>query len=171
MAEIAASAGRGPTRCYSPGVDVVIALGTNMGNRGLNLHRGLRRLRELGVQILRHSALFETAAAYVTDQPSFLNAAVLARTSLPPLELLRVLKQVEGEAGRDLEGAQRFGPRPLDLDVVFYGAVPYRDERLEVPHPRWRERPFVQAPVSDLLYRRDDDDVAGSSTPPLPGPP
>ncbi|GLI68762.1 hypothetical protein VaNZ11_013253, partial [Volvox africanus] len=143
------------------GTDVVIALGTNMGNRGLNLHRGLRRLRELGVQVLRHSGLYETAAAYVTDQPSFLNAAVLARTNLAPGELLRALKQVEAEAGRDLSGKQRFGPRPLDLDIVFYGAGWYQDEKLEVPHPRWRERPFVQAPVSDLLYRRD---TAASTT-------
>lgn len=68
------------------------------GNRGLNLHRGLRRLRQLGLSVLRHSALYETAAAYVTDQPAFLNAAVLARTHLPPRELLRV-RQGRGGAG------------------------------------------------------------------------
>ncbi|KAG2446165.1 hypothetical protein HXX76_000760 [Chlamydomonas incerta] len=150
--------------CQGEECDVVIALGTNMGNRGLNLHRGLRRLRQLGLSVLRHSALYETAAAYVTDQPAFLNAAVLARTRLPPRELLRMLKQVEAEAGRDLAGGPRFGPRPLDLDIVFYGGGGYRDERLEVPHPRWRERPFVTAPVADLLYRRDASAAAGGSS-------
>ncbi|GIL43483.1 hypothetical protein Vafri_947 [Volvox africanus] len=162
LAVIASAGGRYySTGTLHHGTDVVIALGANMGNRGLNLHRGLRRLCEHGVQVLRHSGLYETAAAYVTDQPSFLNAAVLARTNLTPRELLRALKQVEVEAGRDLSGGQRFGPRPLDLDIVFYGAGLYRDEKLEVPHPRWRERPFVQAPVSDLLYRRD---TAASTT-------
>ncbi|GIL72513.1 hypothetical protein Vretimale_4299 [Volvox reticuliferus] len=167
MAKLAVIASVGE-RCYSTGAinhgtDVVIALGTNMGNRGLKLHQGLRRLRELGVQVLRHSALYETAAAYVTDQPSFLNAAVLARTHLSPGELLRALKQVEAEAGRDLAGGQRFGPRPLDLDIIFFGAGSYQDEKLTVPHPRWRERPFVQAPVSDLLYRRDTTAGIGGS--------
>lgn len=121
------------------------------------------------MQILGHSALYETAPAYVTDQPLFLNAALLARTHLAPLELLSVLKRVEKDAGRDLTEGVRFGPRPLDLDIIFYGSgslnlamaetstlLPYGkgnapdSSTLQIPHPRWQERSFVMAPVADL---------------------
>ena len=115
------------------------------------------------MQILSHSALYETAPAYVADQPSFFNAAILAHSDLAPLELLSVLKQVEREAGRNLTGGIRFGPRPLDLDIIFHGSerlslnsnIPDAKGSedtplLQIPHPRWQERSFVKAPVSDL---------------------
>ena len=86
-------------------------------------------------QVIRHSSLYETLPAYVTEQPSFLNAAVLARTQLQPLQLLAALKQLEQRAGREAGGV-RFGPRPLDLDIVFYGDVELQHERLQIPHPR-----------------------------------
>jgi 2-amino-4-hydroxy-6-hydroxymethyldihydropteridine diphosphokinase len=88
------------------------------------------------MQVERHSALYETVPAYVSDQPNFYNAAVLARTRLRPLQLLDTLKAVEASAGRDLQGGVRFGPRPLDLDIIFYGQHGLKDDRLEVPHPR-----------------------------------
>ena len=103
-----------------------------------------------------HSALYETAPAYVTDQPSFLNAAALVRVrdaSLPmandPLLLLDRLKRVEKELGRE-EGGVRFGPRPIDLDIIFHRSGTHGCGRLEVPHPRYHERPFVLAPLADL---------------------
>ncbi len=103
-----------------------------------------------------HSALYETAPAYVTDQPSFLNAAALVRVrdaSHPmandPVLLLDRLKRVEKELGRE-EGGVRFGPRPIDLDIIFHRSGTHGSERLEVPHPRYHERPFVLAPLADL---------------------
>ena len=72
----------------------------------------------------------------MADQPNFLNAALLARTHLQPLELLKVLKDLEAKAGRQAGGV-RFGPRPLDLDIIFYGGQEVRHERLEIPHPRY----------------------------------
>ena len=103
-----------------------------------------------------HSALYETAPAYVTDQPSFLNAAALVRVrdaSHPmandPVLLLDRLKRVEKELGRE-EGGVRFGPRPIDLDIIFHRSGTHECERLEVPHPRYHERPFVLAPLADL---------------------
>ena len=71
----------------------------------------------------------------MTDQPNFLNAAVMARTELPPLGLLSLLKELEAKAGREA-GGLRFGPRPLDLDIVFYGGLKMDHERLSIPHPR-----------------------------------
>lgn len=74
-------------------------------------------------QVLRTSGLYETTAAYITDQPPFLNAAALARTALPPLQLLEALKAIEAAAGRDLQHGRRWGPRPLDLDIICYGGM------------------------------------------------
>ncbi|GJP56534.1 hypothetical protein CLOM_g15598 [Closterium sp. NIES-68] len=152
------------------GEDVVIAIGGNIGNRVANFHRALRMLREAGVQVQRHGCLYESAPAYVTDQPFFLNSAIQARTTLSPHALLSLLKSIEASLGRDLNPhtARRFGPRPLDLDLIFYGSRTVRPEGtapaettpasspstpldLVVPHPRLAERPFVLAPMIDLV--------------------
>ena len=106
------------------------------------------------LQPLRVSLLYETAPAHVLDQPPFLNAALLGRTDLPPLNLLYNIKQIEKAAGRDPQGA-RWGPRQLDLDIIFYGSEPTEHESLSVPHPRWQDRGFVKAPVADLLQPED----------------
>jgi 2-amino-4-hydroxy-6-hydroxymethyldihydropteridine diphosphokinase/dihydropteroate synthase len=87
------------------------------------------------LKVLRHSSLYETTAAYVANQPSYLNAALLAKTNLEPDELLSALKDIEFKAGRDRNGV-RFGPRPLDLDIIFYGNKRIQHENLVVPHPR-----------------------------------
>ena len=64
---------------------------------------------------------------------------------------VRCICAVQTELGRDLQG-KRWGPRPLDLDIIFYEGLQHREEGLEIPHPRWQERPFVQAmPLSRLL--------------------
>ncbi|KAL4420775.1 hypothetical protein ABPG75_010431 [Micractinium tetrahymenae] len=128
-----------------------IALGSNLGDRLGNLLAAVRALAETD-QVRQLSRLYESAPAYVTDQPPFLNAAALVGTSLPPLELLRRLKDIEARLGRDLgPAAQRWGPRPIDLDIVFYeGQTVTEGETLVVPHPRWQERDFVKAPLADL---------------------
>lgn len=87
-------------------------------------------------QVLRLSMLYETAPMHVVDQPTFLNAAVLGRTDVQPLQLLYNLKQIEKLAKRDLTSGMRWGPRPLDLDIIFYGSAEVNHESLTVPHVR-----------------------------------
>lgn len=111
-------------------------------------------VRAGGLQVLRTSCLYKSAAMYVEEQAPFYNAAALVATQLPPLALLDAVKRVEEAAGRNLQG-QRWGPRPLDIDIIFYEGPPMADTRLQVPHVRWRERPFVWQPASELL--RDGD--------------
>lgn len=99
------------------------------------------------------SRLYESAPQYVTEQPAFLNAAAEIKTMLSPLSLLSVLKSVERDLGRSFAADQtRWGPRPIDLDIIFYeeDQVLEEDGRLIVPHPRWQERDFVKAPLADL---------------------
>lgn len=135
--------------------EVVIALGSNVGNRVQNFNEALQLMKKSGINIRRHGCLYETKPAYVTDQPLFLNSAVRGTTKLAPHELLEVLKQIEKELGRT-DGI-RYGPRPIDLDILFYGRLKVETESLTIPHERIWERPFVVAPLVDLLGSCQDD--------------
>lgn len=131
---------------------VAIALGSNIGDRLANLQASVDRLSRW-IEVCGVSHIYETAPMYVEDQPAFCNAALLGRTSLYPLALLRKLKETELEVGR--RPAERFGPREIDIDLVYYGCAAYRfgqDEHvvLTVPHPRTPERRFVLQPLFDL---------------------
>ncbi|GBF93970.1 hypothetical protein Rsub_06219 [Raphidocelis subcapitata] len=154
--------------------EVVIALGSNQGNRVENVVAGIKALNKYGIKVCRTSLLYETSPMHVTDQAPFINAALLATTDLPPLQLLYDLKQIEKATGRDLTTGQRWGPRPLDLDIIFYGPQTIDHEVLTIPHVRWTQRPFVQAPLFDLLQPADverghiiEEDPAASVLPRL----
>lgn len=127
---------------------VHLALGGNIGDRRANLAAAIDRLGEQ-VHIDRLSAVYETAPMYVTDQPPFLNMVVSGATRLPPWELLRFVKGIEADLGRR-EGGQRFGPRPIDIDILLHGALVMAAPELEIPHPRLAERAFVLAPLADI---------------------
>jgi 2-amino-4-hydroxy-6-hydroxymethyldihydropteridine diphosphokinase len=92
---------------------------------------------------------------YVTDQPVFWNGAVLVETDCEPLELLNSIKNIEAELGRNLHSAPRNGPRPIDLDILYYQdrdvVMSVKMENLTIPHPRIAERDFVLQPLMDLL--------------------
>ncbi|KAL6007732.1 hypothetical protein ACLOJK_033233 [Asimina triloba] len=143
---------------HSPEQDVAIALGSNVGNRLHNFNEALSLMKNRGIQVMRHGCLYETEPAYVTDQPLFLNSAVRGVTKLGPHELLRVLKQIEKDLGRT-EGI-RYGPRPIDLDILFYGKLKINSDTLTVPHERIWERPFVMAPLKDLLGSTIENDTS-----------
>lgn len=137
--------------------EVVIALGSNVGNRLHNFNEALRLMKKSGINITRHACLYETAPAYVTDQPQFLNSAVRGITKLWPHELLGVLKKIEKDMGRT--AGIRYGPRPIDLDILFYGKFRVSSDILTVPHERIWERPFVMAPLMDLLGADVENDT------------
>ncbi|XP_057962890.1 folate synthesis bifunctional protein, mitochondrial isoform X2 [Malania oleifera] len=142
---------------HSQEQEVIIALGSNVGNRLHNFDEALELMKRSGLHITRHGCLYETEPAYVTDQPLFLNSAVRGLTKLGPHELLGVLKNIEREMGRT-DGI-RYGPRPIDLDILFYGKFRINSEILTVPHERIWERPFVMAPLVDLLGSDIDSDT------------
>ena len=126
---------------------IYLALGSNLGDRAANLRAAVARLAEQ-VVVERLSSLYETAPAYVLDQPRFLNAALRGRTALAPLDLLAFLKRIERELGR--AGGVRFGPRPIDLDILVYDDVALDTDALTIPHPRMAERPFVLVPLAEI---------------------
>ncbi|KAJ7953932.1 Folate synthesis bifunctional protein, mitochondrial [Quillaja saponaria] len=144
-------------KIHSQEQEVVIALGSNVGNRIDNFNEALRLMKKAGVNVKRHACLYETAPAYVTNQPHFLNSAVRAVTKHGPHELLGVLKKIEKDMGRT--DGLRYGPRPIDLDILFYGKIKISSDILTIPHERIWERPFVMAPLMDLLGSAVDSDT------------
>lgn len=129
------------------GAPVWLALGTNMGDRRANLALACSLLART-VQVEAVSPLYETEPAYVTDQPRFLNAALRGTTLLSPHALLGALKEIERALGRTT--GLRYGPRPIDLDILLYADQQIATPELVVPHPRMHERPFVLVPLADI---------------------
>ena len=126
---------------------VYIALGANLGDRRANLIDAISQLRQKVVVELI-SSVYETEPAYVTDQPRFYNMVLLGCTSLGPDELLRFLKSIERRMGR--ERKLRYGPRPIDLDILAYEDLQLDTPDLTIPHPRIAERAFVLAPFAEI---------------------
>jgi len=126
---------------------VYLGLGTNLGERMVNLAQALSLLPP-AVTVLRCSPVYETPPWGFADQPAFLNMVCEVESDLQPLALLERLKALEEKMGR--EKTVRYGPRLIDLDILFYADLVYKDDRLEIPHPRLAERAFVLAPLADL---------------------
>ena len=127
---------------------VVLGLGSNVGSRSRNLSAARRRLREKGVRILRQSRVIETEPWGVTDQPRFLNQVVEGVWSGSPRQLLKAAKAVEREVGR--VETKRWGPRVVDVDILFFGDQKVDEPDLVIPHPRIKERPFVLQSLEEL---------------------
>lgn len=126
---------------------IYLALGTNLGDREENLRQALQRLSSQ-IEVMAIARLYETAPAYVLDQPSFLNTAVEAYTALSPVDLLAFLKEIETNLGR--VKTRRYGPRAIDLDIIFYNNLIVDTPDLQIPHPRLPERGFVLYPLADI---------------------
>ena len=126
---------------------VAIALGSNLGDREACLRAALEALRPT-IGSLRVSSFHETAPVGVGQQPTFLNAAAVGETSLPPQALLATLLDIEKQFGR--ERPYPGAPRTLDLDLILYGDEVIERPDLIVPHPRFRERRFVLEPLSEI---------------------
>lgn len=128
---------------------VLLGFGANLGDRRENILAAARALEGAGVHILKMSSFYRTSPVGVTDQPEFVNCAAVAETSLDPRALLRAVKTIEADMGRD-PGALRWGPRVVDIDILFYDDISMDAADLTVPHPRVRERLFVILPLLEI---------------------
>jgi 2-amino-4-hydroxy-6-hydroxymethyldihydropteridine diphosphokinase len=140
--------GAGDTR-----LDCVIGLGANLGERRQTLVEAARAITELG-RISAVSALYQTTPVGGPPQPDFLNAAVRLDYRGDPLALLEALLAIERRFGR--ERRERWGPRVLDLDLLWIDGVQVRTATLEVPHPRLAERTFALDPLLDVCPTATD---------------
>lgn len=121
-----------------------VGLGSNLGDRLAMLQAALDALRARGLDVAEISPVFETAPQGLAEQPAFLNAACRVETDRGPRDLLAELKAIEHELGRE-PGGVRFGPRPIDADILLWDGGEWHDEALDVPHPRLTERRFAMA--------------------------
>jgi GTP cyclohydrolase-4 len=126
---------------------IYLALGSNLGDRRANLAAALQRLRN-AVEIISLSSVYETEPVGYTDQPRFLNMVLQGRTNLSPEALLAYVKSIEVTLGR--EPTFRNGPRPIDIDILFYDELRHNEEHLTIPHPRLAERAFVLVPLTEI---------------------
>lgn len=127
---------------------VFIAVGSNLGDRLDNCLRAVEALNSERVRIIKQSAAFETAPVGVVNQPSFINMAVEAETSLEPIKLLQALKEIETRLGRT--ETFRWGPRVIDLDILLYDDIILDEPDLKIPHRLMHERRFVLEPLAEI---------------------
>lgn len=128
---------------------VYLGLGSNIENREAYLQKALASLAELPqTQLTDRSPIYETAAWGKTDQSDFLNMVCQLETDLSPQELLRSCQNIESRLGRVRH--EHWGPRTIDIDILFYGHEIIDEEKLQVPHPYLQNRAFVLVPLSDI---------------------
>lgn len=128
---------------------VYIGLGSNLGNKLENLKLALEQISSLPkTRFLRQSSVYETLPWGYENQPKFLNLVCVVETSLTPHKLLEELKRIEKELGR--RPSFRYGPRPIDLDILIWESKVIKTSELTVPHPKLHLREFVLQPLSEL---------------------
>ena len=126
---------------------VFLGLGTNLGDRAANLAAARQQLGAK-LTLIRASSVYETEPWGYREQPAFLNQALQAETDLSPQRLLRLLKRLERRLGRTR--TFRYGPRLIDIDILFYDRTVINSRRLQIPHPRLPERAFVLVPLAEI---------------------
>jgi 2-amino-4-hydroxy-6-hydroxymethyldihydropteridine diphosphokinase len=127
---------------------IYLSLGSNVGDRDVNLRAAIAALEDAGVSVRRVSSLYETEPVDFLEQPWFLNCAVEGETELKPLKLLRALREIEAKMGSKKLVAK--GPRLIDMDILLYGEEAIDTPELQVPHPRMHLRRFVLVPLAEI---------------------
>lgn len=136
------------TRVSSNGYIYFLSLGSNLGKRLQFLKNAVFLLQEAGIRISKSSSVYETHPTDLKSQPNFLNQVVKIWTRLAPVGLLRTVKKIEKECGR--KKTVRFGPRTLDIDILWWNGGCVKRKNLMIPHPRAAQRKFVLVPWAEI---------------------
>jgi 2-amino-4-hydroxy-6-hydroxymethyldihydropteridine diphosphokinase len=126
---------------------IYLGLGSNLGDRVAHLREAVTRLQAI-LTVERVSQLYVAAPLGYVQDDAFINAVVKGTTALKPMELLHELRDIERSIGRR-RGVQ-YGPRPIDLDILFYGMIQIESLELTIPHPRLTQRAFVLKPLAEI---------------------
>ena len=129
-------------------INVFLGLGSNQGNRAENLRTAAKLISQLIGKTAKASHVYETEPWGNPDQDTFLNQVIMVNTTLDPRELLEAATKVEREMGRVKK--EKWGPRIIDVDILFYGKRIIRDKGLEIPHPDLHKRAFVLVPLMEI---------------------
>ena len=129
--------------------EIGLGLGGNVGDPAAAIEAALAGLSERGIaEVDRVSSLYRTAPWGGVPQPDYANACAIGRTQLKPLPLLDAIKRLERDLGR--VDTVRWGPRAIDIDILFYGDLAMQDERLVIPHRDLLRRAFVLIPLAEI---------------------
>lgn len=131
--------------------NVFLLLGTNLGDRAANLKSARNLIAFRAGQIIATSSVYETAPWGKTDQPGFLNQCLAINTQHSPEELLRILQKTEKEIGR--ESTEKWGPRLIDIDILFYEDRTTATDQLTIPHPYLHQRRFTLLPLAEIAAK------------------
>jgi 2-amino-4-hydroxy-6-hydroxymethyldihydropteridine diphosphokinase len=133
---------------------VYLGLGTNLGNKGQNLHNAVQKIEERIGKVISLSAFYITPPWGFTSENDFLNAALCADSSLLPLEILKETQVIEYEMGRMSKSTGKiYHDRLIDIDLLLYDNLIMKTEGLTLPHPLMTERVFVMKPLSEIAPR------------------
>ena len=127
---------------------VYLSLGSNMGDRMANLKVALNLLENKGLKIVKKSGVFETEPVGMKEQHDFYNMCVEAELNMPAEALLTIINMTEFEMGRTKQ--EHWGPRIIDIDILFYSNIIIYSLELMVPHPEIEKRKFVLEPLSEI---------------------
>ena len=127
---------------------VYIGVGSNLGNRESNCRIAIERLNAEGIKVKKTSSMYETEPWGFKNQPKFINMVIEAETVLGPEEVLIVLKDIEKNMGR--KDTAKWGPRIIDLDILFYNDEIIDQKELKIPHPYLHKRDFVLVPLTEI---------------------
>ena len=133
---------------------IYLSLGSNIGNRENNLKLALKELSEI-LRINKISSIYETEPLLYQKQDNFLNIVVEVSYFDEAESLLKNIKAIEKKMGR--EATLRFGPRIIDIDIIFFNGQEINDESLTIPHKEWKNRLFVIAPLYEVLDRKIEE--------------
>ena len=131
-------------------INVFLGLGSNVGNRRAQIQKAIDLISDHIGKIAKKSHLYETQPWGNLQQERFLNQVVMINTMLDPRDLLKEITNIEAELGRDHRDQEKWGPRTIDVDILFYGKRVVRDKGLEVPHPELHLRSFVLVPLMEI---------------------
>jgi 2-amino-4-hydroxy-6-hydroxymethyldihydropteridine diphosphokinase len=129
-----------------------ILLGSNQGNRKQFFRKAVKQVQEHCGRIVQESSIYETAAWGNTKQAAFLNQVILIHTTLSPDELMKTLLHIETGLGRIR--TEKYGPRTIDLDILFFDGLIYHSPVVTLPHPAIQDRRFVLIPLAELSPRK-----------------
>ncbi|MDR2413454.1 MAG: 2-amino-4-hydroxy-6-hydroxymethyldihydropteridine diphosphokinase [Odoribacteraceae bacterium] len=127
-----------------------LIFGSNRGDREGNINRAIALVNAIGREE-RRSALYESDPWGFDDHIPFYNQVVLYRTALAPRDVLKTCMETEQRLGRQRDASARYAPRPIDVDILFHGALVIDHPDLVIPHPRLPDRRFVLVPLGEIL--------------------
>jgi 2-amino-4-hydroxy-6-hydroxymethyldihydropteridine diphosphokinase len=127
-----------------------LSIGANIGDKKNHCLQGIRMLCQAdAIRLMTHAPFYQTEPVDYEDQDWFVNTAIKIETTLDPYELLKKLKCIEQQVGRQ-PSVVRFGPRILDMDIILFDQIVLNSAQLQIPHPRMHKRRFVLQPICDI---------------------